>query len=134
MKTTEFELNDYLVSVGEDGVVRVFTNNTQDQKDGILVKEYIEGMSGNRLSLLLEEQSTIYALFNILRGLRGGNMERVYNFPYRLETGAIDSIKDNGCVTLFTTNKNLQFDANGRGYADRNNFKVLKVNKVKKLH
>lgn len=130
----EFELNSFLVSVSSVGDISVFTNNTLEQKDSKAIKKYLEGESGNNISLLLEEEIVAKELLKVLKEIRRGRIRRVYDFPYTLERGVVDSIRENGCATLFTTNENLQYDGGGRGFADKNNFKIVKIKKVKLLH
>lgn len=134
MKSIEFELNGFVVNVSTEGEVTLFTNNKEEQKQKKKVKDFLEGKRYNTTSLLLENEDIAKDLFKIFIEMKMGKLRSVYSHPSGLESGTLSSIRRNGCSTLFTTHENLQYDDGGRGYADRNKYNIIKINRVKFLH
>lgn len=133
MKEVEFELNNWLVNVDLDcGEVKVFTNFKEDKRYCNLLRDFLKGVS-NRVSLLIEEERVADELFNTFRLLRYGKLSSTYRYPSHIGESVVDTIKREGCCTLYTTNGNVQYDGGGRAFADNHGFEIIKIEKVKTL-
>lgn len=134
MKEVEFELNNWLVNVDLDcGEVNVCTNFKEDKGYCNSLRKFLEGVSNNRVSLLIEEERIADELFNAFRLLRYGGLSSTYGYPSYMIESVTDTISREGCCTLYTTNGNIQYDGSGRTVADKRGFEIIKIEKVKIL-
>lgn len=134
MKVMEFELNEFLVTLLSEGAVQVVTNNKESQSTCKKLKDYVRVRHYNKVSLLIEEEEVARQVLSTFSYLADEKIRSAFELINGIEERIVEVIRDKGCCTLFTTHGNLQYDQNGRDYADRNNYEIIKVNKINILH
>lgn len=125
-----FIFNDFLVSIKDNEEVKVFTNDLTKQKEAKELQGFFIGRYNNRVSICFNSYDEVQQYFSLTREVfsqrfRGLHSEGIRR---RLE----DTLREDGVVTIYTCNGFLQHGTR-RDYAERHNFKIYNVEKIKRL-
>ena len=125
-----FIFNDFLVSVKENDWVKVFTNDLTKQKEAKELEDFFNGKHGNKVSICFNTREEVRKYFSITEKINNERFRVIHNsgISRTLESNIISD----GVVTIYTCNGFLQL-VTRRAYAERNNFKIYNVEKIRIL-
>ena len=127
-----FIFNDFLVSVQEDGEVKVFTNNLEKQKEAKQLRLFFNGQLYNEVSICFDSVEKMQKYFSLIQQIYSPSFRKLHNENAFVRGTLEQSINRVGNVTIYTCNGFLQHGT-GRSYAENHNFKIFDMEKLKEL-